>query len=158
MLSNGSILNTNAILTTAQSFGAFPETSTHVSSDSTQVPSDSVQDNAAGASNDKDKENAALFYINVEKASKKDPKTANINLSETQTFVLLDFPAICVSSEDSSVDLIKQKNQKYAEVSKNEFIDFKNLENSVQVLVDEETTTKSQRLLIFFLLIDLFFT
>lgn len=113
-MSNGSILNnTNAILQTAQSFGAFPENSTHVSSESNQiVPNDSEQDNGSN-----EKELSALFYTSTEPKKRKDTRTETISLSETQTFTLFDFKATCISNEDPNFELIKQKNQQYLEVN-----------------------------------------
>ncbi|CAF0853290.1 unnamed protein product [Brachionus calyciflorus] len=115
VLSNGSILNnTNAILTTAQSFGAFQENSTHVSSESNQiVPNDSEHD-----SGNNEKELSALFYTSTEPKKKTDAKTETISLSETQTFTLFDFKATCISNEDPHFENIKQRNQQYLELCK----------------------------------------
>lgn len=104
--------NTNAILTTAQSFGAFPENSTHVSSESNQIQAnDSEHD---GSSHEK--ELSAMFYVSTEPKKKIDTHTEIISLSETQTFTLIDFKAVCISNEDSEVESVKQKNQLYNEV------------------------------------------
>lgn len=99
-------------MTTAQSFGAFPENSTHVSSDSNQIQAnESEQD---GFSNDK--ESIAMYYVSIEPQKKKDGHNETISLGETQTFTLIDFKAVCVSSEDPDIEIIKQKNQIYNEV------------------------------------------
>lgn len=104
--------NTNAILTTAQSFGAFPENSTHVSSESNQIQAnDSEHD---GSSHEK--ELSAMFYVSTEPKKKIDTHTEIISLSETQTFTLIDFKAVCISNEDSELESVKQKNQLYNEV------------------------------------------
>lgn len=103
------------MLTTAQSFGAFPENSTHVSSDSNQIhANESEQD---GSSNDKE----APYYVSIEPKTKRDNHIETISLSETQTFTLIDFKAVCVSNEDSDIETIKQKNHIYNEVINSKF-------------------------------------
>lgn len=120
IISNGSILNTNAILTGAQSFGAFPDNSTtHVSNDSNQHPNDSgLQDGII----EKEKETSALFITNIEAETaahkKSGPKIEKINLSETSTYVLLNLISTCLSKEDENAEKIMKNNEKYIELCK----------------------------------------
>lgn len=115
MLSNASALNTNGMMTGAQSFGVFPESSSHVSSDSNQQPSDSMQQDSAV---EKEKEASALFVTDIEeKPKKQDSQYEKICLIETPTFCLLDIPKTCVADDDPHIDKIKEKNEKYLEVS-----------------------------------------
>ena len=76
------------------------------------VPNDSEHDNGSN-----EKEISALFYTSVESKKRKDTRTETIGLSETQTFTLLDFKAICISNEDPNFEHVKQKNQQYLEVN-----------------------------------------
>lgn len=97
----------------------FDFSSTHISNDSNQLPSDSMQETIA---QEKERESSAQFFIRVEKSSKKTKRSdekimANINISETSTYTLLDIPSICVSSEDPHAEIVLQNNQKYLEVS-----------------------------------------
>lgn len=88
--------------------------SSHVSSDSNQQPSDSMQQDSAV---EKEKEASALFVTDIEeKPKKQDGQYEKINLIETPTFCLLDIPKTCVSDEDPLIDKIKEKNEKYLEV------------------------------------------
>jgi hypothetical protein len=81
------------------------------------LPSDSLQETIA---QERERETSAQFFIKVEKskkAKKSDKIMANINISETSTFTLLDIASICVSNEEPHAEVVSQNNQKYLEVS-----------------------------------------
>ena len=84
------------------------------------MPSDSLQDTIA---QEEEREVSALFFIKVEKSAglkknvKNDKVMANINISETPTYTLLNIVSTCVSNEEPEAEQISQNNQKYLEVS-----------------------------------------
>ena len=104
------------MLTGAQSFSAFPESSTQASMDSqsNMNPSDAPQGEV-----NIDKEQSALFFTTVEFV---DPKAVKIyekiTFTETPTFTLLDIPQSCLADEDPMVETINKKNKKYLELCK----------------------------------------
>lgn len=92
----------------------FYSRSTHVSNDSNQIPTDSIQENVG----EKEKEAPALFFTNVDKPKEtKSDRTVSINIKETDTFVLMNVVAVCVSNEDENIAKVKENNAKYLEVS-----------------------------------------
>lgn len=114
-MSQGSVLNTNAILTAATSFGAFHESSTHVSShESNQQPGDSIQEPAI----DREKDLSALFFTNIEIKPKSELVYETLSLNETSTFILLDIPTTCLADEDPQAEIFKIRNEKYIELCK----------------------------------------
>lgn len=114
MLSTGSILATNVVMTgggaVGQSYTGMPESTTHMSSDSTHQPSESIQDNLK-------EEREALFLEALVRKQKFDTQE-KIILRETETYFLIDLKSTCVSTEDQQYEFIKQDNEKYVEVSK----------------------------------------
>ncbi len=62
-----------------------------------------------------EKELPALFITDIEK-KKNTGIIENIIIKETATFYLLDMPATCFSNEETGIEAIKQKNEKYIEV------------------------------------------
>ena len=87
--------------------------STHVSShESNQQPGDSVHE----LNGDREKEQSALFFTNVEAKPKSELLYETLNISETETFTLLDIPTTCLSDDDPNTEIVKQKNEKYIEV------------------------------------------
>jgi hypothetical protein len=125
IISNGSILNTNTLYQTqgGQSFGAFIEGSTHVSSDSTHHPSDSIHDinnnNNNNTIDKNEREASALFLFNLQKKKPNNSKE-NIKLTETPTFQLLNIPAIRLCDTDTNLEVVKEANKRYIQVSQKE--------------------------------------
>lgn len=83
------------------------------SHESNQQPSDSVQEAAV----DREKEQSALFFINVETKPKSDLLYETLHINETATFSLLDIPTTCLSDEDPNAEKVKLKNESYIEVN-----------------------------------------
>lgn len=114
---SASVMNTNAILTAAQSFSAFPESSTQASMDS-QVnmnPSDAPQGEGAPV----EKEQTALFHTTVDPIDPKEIKIyEKITFTETPTFNLLNIPQSRLFDEDPMVEQVVAKNKKYLEICK----------------------------------------
>ena len=103
-------------------------TITHLSGDSNQVQNESAQDGGGGGRADGggglfgERENPALFYIDVEKKPpmgkrrRGEPQIAALTISETETYTFLTIASTCVSNEEADVEAIKKNNQKYLEV------------------------------------------
>ena len=62
-----------------------------------------------------DKELPALFITDIEK-KKNTGIIENVLIKETATFYLLDMPATCFSNEETGIEDIKKRNEKYLEV------------------------------------------
>ena len=82
------------------------------SHESNQQVGDSVHELNA----DREKEQSALFFTNVEVKPKSELLYETLNISETETFTLLDIPTTCLSDDDPNTEIVKQKNEKYIEV------------------------------------------
>ncbi len=107
------LINETFLFYNSQKFPLY-NSSTHVSSHESnqQQASDSVQETAG----DREKEQSALFFTNIEIKPKTDLLYETLHINETPTFILLDIPTTCLSDEDPNAEKVKLRNENYIEV------------------------------------------